>query len=112
MSEELGLDPDELTLVEQVDLDLLQDEKLRSEAIKEVLRTRKVAYGRVFVDGNSTEADRKTVLEDIQNFCRKKRSTFHPNVQVAARLDGRREVSLRIDEYLELTVDELVQRRA
>ncbi len=105
--EELGLD-DEFNLTDQGDIDAVADKNLKLDMARSFFRMRKEAYTRVFVAGMATPDDCKIVLEDIRRFCRHRRSTFHPNVQMAARLDGRREVSLRIDEYVELTVDELV----
>lgn len=107
---EEGLD-DEFTLVDQIEIDALAEENAKHLKRQEIMRTRKVAYARVFIDGGATKDDMAIVLADLRLFCRHKRSTFHPNVQVAARLDGRREVALRIDEYLELSIDELVQLR-
>lgn len=106
-----GLD-DEFTLRDQIEIDAAKEDDERVAQVQEIMRVRRVAYGRVFKDGGATPDDMKIVLDDLRNFCRHKKSTFHPNVQFAARLDGRREVALRIDEYLELTVDELVHRRA
>jgi hypothetical protein len=47
------------------------------------------------------------VLADLAKFCRAHQSTFHPDTHVAARLDGRREVWLRITQHLNLTTDDL-----
>jgi hypothetical protein len=105
-----GLD-EEFNLVEQAEIERVatrNERRLRAEAI---LRQKRVAYGRVFVDGNATAADAKIVLDDLIVFCRANRSTFNPNVQVAARLDGRREVYLRIREYLDLSIEELMQTK-
>ena len=49
----------------------------------------------------------KVVLKDLALFCRANASTFHDSDRVQAKLDGRREVWLRIAEYLRLTPDEL-----
>lgn len=108
--DELGLD-DEFDLVEQVEIDAaaeINEQRARAES---VLRARKVAYGRVFKDGGATADDILIVVGDLKRFCRHDRSTFHPNVQMAARLDGRREVILRVDEYLNLSVVELMQQK-
>jgi hypothetical protein len=48
------------------------------------------------------------VLADLAKFCRANRSTFHPDPHVAARLDGRREVWLRITQHLNLSTDDLI----
>ncbi len=47
------------------------------------------------------------VLEDLARFCRAHKSTAHADPYIAARLDGRREVFLRIQEHLRLSDDEL-----
>jgi len=106
-----GLD-ENFDLTEQVEIEAAAAQGERSERLKSMLRQRKVSYGRVFDTGGATADDIKLVVADLRNFCRYKRSTFHPNVQHAARLDGRREVVLRIDEYIELTVDELLIKLA
>lgn len=49
----------------------------------------------------------QVVLEDLANFCRAHESTFHKDSSVAQRLDGRREVWLRIQQHLRLSPDEL-----
>lgn len=105
--DELGLD-DEFNLTDQNDIDRVAEKNLKLDMARNLLRSRKEAYTRVFVAGNATPGDCKIVLGDLRRFCRHRKSTFHPNVQMAARLDGRREVALRIDEYTELSVDELV----
>jgi hypothetical protein len=47
------------------------------------------------------------VLEDLAKFCRAHESTFHAEERVAGRLDGRREVWLRIQQHLQLSEDAL-----
>jgi len=42
------------------------------------------------------------VVDDLQRFCRANESTFHPNPHGAARLDGRREVWLHMQELAQL----------
>lgn len=49
------------------------------------------------------------VLSDLARFCRAHSSTGHADPHIAARLDGRREVWLRIQNHLRLTDDELWQ---
>lgn len=109
---ELGMEGlnDDFDLVEEIEIQAVAAGNERLEHIKSMLRERKVAYGRVFVDGGATPDDMKIVLNDLRNFCRYRRSTFHPNVQLAAKLDGRREVALRIDDYIELPVEALLAK--
>lgn len=47
------------------------------------------------------------VLADLARFCRAHASTAHPDPYVAARLDGRREVWLRLQHHLQLDNDAL-----
>lgn len=49
----------------------------------------------------------KIVLEDLSKFCRATDSTFNPDPYLAARLDGRREVWLRLQAHLNLTEEQL-----
>lgn len=49
------------------------------------------------------------VLEDLMTFCRYRESTFHPDARIAANLDGRREVLLRIMNHLNLSEEQLAQ---
>lgn len=76
------------------------------ERAKRYLTWRALAYRRVFAKDNQ---DAKAVLADLSRFCRASESTFHPDPHVAARLDGRREVWLRIAAHLNLTTEELYQ---
>lgn len=106
-----GLD-DELNVVERADARKVQDKLDLRRHVEQILRARKYAYIRVFVEGNSTQDDRNIVMTDLANFGRKKRSTADADTHIAARLDGRREVVLRIDEYLELTIEALTELKA
>jgi len=63
-----------------------------------------MAYMSVFDEKNVYTKD---VLLDLTKFCRAHKSTFHADPRVHALLEGRREVVLRILEYLNLTEDEL-----
>jgi len=95
---------------DQVEIAAAANRKEAVERITAYLRARKTAYMRVFVDGNSTAEDRALVRNDISNFCRKTRSTYDKDPRLSDYLGGRREVALRIDDHLELTVDELVSK--
>lgn len=74
-----------------------------AERIKAFLQSRKRAYQATFQGGPDSER----VLRDLANFCRADKSTFHPDPRVAANLDGRREVFLRITQHLNLSAEEL-----
>lgn len=74
------------------------------ERAKHFLRGRAGSYGRVFAPGNQ---DAEAVLRDLARFCRAHTSTAHIDPHVAARLDGRREVWLRIQMHLNLDTETL-----
>lgn len=69
------------------------------EQAKDFLRGRTGSYCRVF---STKSRDAQVVLADLARFCRAHVSTGAPNPYVAARLDGRREVFLRISQHLNL----------
>lgn len=48
-----------------------------------------------------------TVLKDLARFCRAHESTGSKDALIAARLDGRREVWLRIQQHLNMNPDQL-----
>ena len=70
---------------------------------QEFLWGRKRIYRRLFL-GNE---DGKFFLRDMARFCRAHASTAHADPAVAARLDGRREVWLRIQHHLQLDDEQL-----
>ena len=72
------------------------------EKTRNFLHRRRYVYRATF---NGPLADE--VLKDLARFCRAHESTFHSESHVAARLDGRREVWLRIAQHLELSPDQL-----
>ncbi len=74
-----------------------------SEA-KAILHSRKRAYDYVF---DTESIDARIVLKDLAQFCRANQSTFSEDARLHAVLEGRREVWLRIQKYLNLTPDEL-----
>jgi hypothetical protein len=69
---------------------------------KRFLWNRRYSYRSIF---NSPPG--KIVLADLAVFCRAAESTFHDNERVQSKLDGRREVWLRIQQHLQLTEDQL-----
>lgn len=71
---------------------------------REFLAGRAGAYRRLF---NLENRDADAVLTDLAKFCRASESTAHADPHVAARLDGRREVFLRIQQHLHLDDDTL-----
>lgn len=72
--------------------------------LRRLIGGRRYAYNKVFVGEFAPE-----VLADLAHFCRAHESTFHPNERLAAMLDGRREVWLRIQQHLKLSPDELYE---
>lgn len=74
------------------------------ERTKLFLTNRKRAYCRVF---DVADNDAVAVLRDLAKFCRAHESTAHPDPRMAARLDGRREVFLRIAQHMHLDDDTL-----
>lgn len=70
---------------------------------KGLLHSKKQAYDTVFTNG----VDAKMVLKDLAKFCRANETTFHADARIHAHLEGRREVWLHIQKYLNLTPDEL-----
>lgn len=69
---------------------------------------RRQAYHAVF---NPESEATKTVLKDLCNFCRGESTTFHPDARAHAVLEGRREVWLRLQEHLNLSVDEFLRKK-
>ena len=74
------------------------------EIAKRFLSTRRTAYVRTFRNPAA-----EPVLADLARFCRAAASTGHPDPYMAARIDGRREVYLRIAQHINLSDDELWQ---
>lgn len=65
-----------------------------------------IAYNKVF-DYKSPFT--KEVLKDLAKFCRAHETTYHPDPRIHAVLEGRREVWLRIQEHLNLTIDQIYE---
>lgn len=74
-----------------------------AEKARAFLLGRRGAYQQCFMQ----TARGNEVLADLAKFCRAHESTFHPDPHVASKLDGRREVFLRIQHHLQLSDDEL-----
>jgi hypothetical protein len=80
-----------------------------NDAAMRLLRQRKEVYWRVR-NGVPFPGDMDFFMEDLARFCRAHKSTFHENPYVAARLDGRREVFLRILDFTGLSLDALYKK--
>lgn len=76
-------------------------DELKTRAVSYLL-SRRGAYLATFNTPRGQE-----VLADLARFCRAHESTAHADPHVAARLDGRREVFLRIQQHLRLSDDDL-----
>lgn len=68
-----------------------------------LLHTKKRDYETVFHEGR----DAKAVLKDLAKFCRANETTFHADARVHAHLEGRREVWLHIQKYLNASPEEI-----
>lgn len=115
-----------LGVLDQGDVDLLADpvekqagqetidaeKHWREKAIEDELRIRKMAFTRAFRTGGATLDDVAVVLRVFDKFCRYKESTFHADARLHAVAEGRREVRLLVDDYIELDLDELQRRLA
>lgn len=71
---------------------------------QDILVARQLAYSQTFAEDNQAA---QRVLRDLAKFCRAHKSTFDPDPRIAAMLDGRREVFLRILKYTQLSTTDL-----
>lgn len=76
-------------------------EKIKEKALA-FLRSRAQNYRTTFLNPSGED-----VLRDLAKFCRAHESTFHQYAPVSDKLDGRREVWLRIQSHLRLTDEQL-----
>lgn len=76
------------------------------DKIKAMFSSRSLAYHRVF---NKDSMDTKIVLKDLAKFCRAYETTYHADPRIHALLEGRKEVWMRIQEHLNLSVEELLK---
>lgn len=67
------------------------------------MRRKHIAYNQVFGHNIHTQI----VLTDLAKFCRAHDSTFHKDERAATVMEGRREVWLRIQEHLQLSMEEI-----
>jgi len=77
--------------------------------LRDYYHERSIAYGRIFDEKGPYTS---VVLEDLAKFCRANESTFHIDPRAHALMEGRREVWLRIKEFLTLNADELLEKYA
>lgn len=78
--------------------------KDKESKIRGLIQSRSVAYSQTFLKDS---VHVKTVLKDLAKFCRAHESTFNADARLHAVLEGRREVWLRIEEHLNLSIDEI-----
>lgn len=65
-------------------------------------RTRRSYRALFLADDGTPTPDGGVVLDDLARFCRARETCFDPDPRVAALLEGRREVWLRLNEFLHL----------
>ena len=80
--------------------------KMQLSKYRDFLRGKSVAYNHVF---NRQNVFTDEVLADLAKFCRAHESSFHADPRMHAVLEGRREVWLKIQNYLNLSPDELIE---
>jgi hypothetical protein len=72
-------------------------------ALRDVLVRKRRAYARAFAG-----QDGKVVLADLARFCHAQRTTFVPgDPNGSAQLEGRRQVFIRIREFVDMTEVEI-----
>jgi len=71
-----------------------------------LLSFRKQAYAITF---NKESVHAQRVIKDLAKFCRANSTTFHPDPRMHAVLEGRRETFLRIQQFIQLTPEELLK---
>ncbi len=81
-------------------------EKQAEDLLRETAELQ-TAYKIVFADGPAGRA----VALDLARFCRAESPCWSEDQRHHARLEGRREVWLRIQEHLKFPVEDLLQRR-
>lgn len=85
-----------------------EKQKSNDAAAEQALRARRVAYQKHFVLGMASPDDIELIMLDLARFCRGFESTFGEDERTQSRLDGRREVFLRIMDFTRLDYDELM----
>lgn len=73
-----------------------------------LLEVRQGSFRRVFKQGTPSRDDRDIVNKDLKRFCRGGETTYHDSERVHVLMTGRQEVYLRIEDFLNLSVDELL----
>lgn len=76
------------------------------EAVKNLIRGRSYAYKMLFHKNNGHA---RIVLRDLAKFCRAHESTFSADSRLHAVMEGRREVWLRLQRYINLDEQQLLE---
>ena len=71
------------------------------------LKRRQRSY---LVTFNKESVDTQNILKDLAKFCRADDSTYNIDSRAHARLEGRREVYLRIKDHVELSFEDLYEK--
>lgn len=79
----------------------------KTSEYKDELQGKCIAYSRVF---SAENVFLEEVMRDLAKFCRADSTTFHADPRIHAALEGRREVFLRIQMFLNLSPDEIMDR--
>lgn len=84
-------------------------EKIRDprETARQILLNRQRAYIQVFEKESQSFLE---VIKDLEKFCRANESTFDPDPRIHAALEGRREVYLRIKDFVFLPSNDLLDK--
>lgn len=77
------------------------------DSLFDFLRLRKRAYREIFLGPPGTASH--ALLTDLADFCRAFESTWDEDARHHARLEGRREVWLRIQQHIHLEPDDLAR---
>jgi len=76
------------------------------EKLKQRFQKKQIAYNNLFAKPN---VHAEEVLKDLAKFCRAHDPTFHTDQRTHALLEGRREVWLRIENFLNLSIEEIYE---
>jgi len=68
-----------------------------------LMRRRRAAYRELFGTGGNMTPAQRTALADLKRFCHAEYPTFDADPRVHALREGRREVWLRIHQFINLT---------
>lgn len=77
------------------------------QKMREYFHERCIAYNRAF---DKQSPFTQTVMDDLAKFCRANESTYHVDARAHALMEGRREVFLRIQEFLSLNADQMLEK--